>query len=217
MRTMGNRNIRGNKRLTRKRTRKTNATFNRSNLNADMRLNAYTNMISQPSFQGELCKTFNLQGPTQILTTGLVPTIQAVYALGNVNTQIIDWTDYSNSYDQYLIERIKIRIICQTPPTPGTMRWFFDSSNNASLPVPADEARSGVLMTNHSMNANKIWTMTFVVTDPVLLAFRNTNVDYIVGYFKAITNQPQFGTTALGTALYQFSARYRVRFRGRHV
>lgn len=171
--------------------------------------------VARPSYASELVRTFRLPGSTQLVTT--VGTAFAfTYALGNATSQIPDWTDISNMYDSYFISRVSIQIMCLTPPTPGGARWFFDSSATAGVPTVNDaEDRLGVLITNHSMNVNRVWTLTFNVRDYSLLSYRNTTVDYVFGYFKGITNLAQFGTSATNTLLYQYRAFYTVHCRGK--
>lgn len=173
-------------------------------------------LIQQPAFAQEQVKKFILPGPSQLVTT-VGTTFAVVYAIGNLSTQATDFTDLSNMFDQYVILGADVSIQCLTPPTPGMAFWNFNSSANATIPVAVDESRDGTQLTNHSMNANKQWSMSFSVKDPFLLAYRTTGIDYVVGYFKGFTNLANFGTSALNTLLYRFRVKYHVVFRGRKV
>jgi len=157
-----------------------------------------------------------LPGPSQLVTTSGT-TFSVVYDIGDVSTQVSDWTDISASWIEYVILGVDVTIMCMTPPTPGMAFWFFDSSANGSAPLVIEEACDGVVRTNHSMNANKIWKMQFRVRDPPLLAYRRTNVDYTVGYFKGLTNATNFGTSAANTLLYRFTVVYDILVRGREL
>jgi hypothetical protein len=172
------------------------------------------NSMYHPLYPQDIVRRFRLPGSTQLVTTTLT-SFAFTYALGNATSQIPDWTDISNMYDQYVLTDVSIEIMCVTPPTPGTARWFFDGQS-AAVPTANDaEDRLGVKITNHSMNANRVWTMKFSVRDFSLLSFRGTTVDYVFGYFKGITNLANFGTTASNTLLYQFRAFYSVVVRGK--
>lgn len=173
-------------------------------------------MLRVKSFPGEQTYTCWSPGPTQLLSTTLT-SFSNVYAIGNASTQIGNFTDFSNQWDQYVILQSRIEVRCITPPTPGTAIWFFDGSANAAVPVAADEYRNGVLVTSHSMNTNKVWKLYFKVVDNQLLAFRNTTVDYVVGYFKSYTDLARFGTSAINTLMYNFRVFYLVLYKGRKV
>lgn len=162
-----------------------------------------------PVYPGDIVRKFTLPGATQLVTTTLT-SFAFTYGLGNATTQIPDWTDISNMYDQYVITQVIIKVMCVTPPTPGSARWFFDPASATTPTVNDAEDRLGVLITNHSMNANKVWTLRFIVRDFSLLSFRATTVDYLFGYFKGITNAANFGTSAANTLLYQYRAYYHV-------
>jgi len=174
----------------------------------------YFPLYDGPQYQQEVYKNFELAGSTQLVTTAGTAFL-VNYPLGNVTSQIPDWTDISNMYDEYMLKEIRIEIMCLTPPTPGGARWFFNSIDPAFPTVNDAEDRTGVLMTNHSMNNNRVWRMKFLIKDFSLLSHRATSVDYVVGYFKGITNTANFGTSALNTLLYQFRAYYRFSVRGK--
>ncbi len=174
-----------------------------------------TRLIHQPSYPGEWVRQYSLPGPNQLISTSGT-TFTFVYAIGSPSSQVLNWTDFSTLYDEYVIQSCHFKITCVTPPTPGVAYWFFDNSSS-SLPTVNDCARNGAQMTQHSMNDHKIWPMSYKVIDYSLLSFRRTVVDYDVGYFKGITNAANFGTSAANTLLYSVQPFYSIVFRGRKV
>lgn len=174
-------------------------------------------LIKTPDYPGQEVRNFLLPTLSTLVSTGIGSNFAIALAIGNATTSISDWTDISNMYDQYVITGVTIEIMCLTPPTPGMAFWFFDASGNSALPNIIDESRNGVLRTNHSMNANRVWTMKYHVSNYTLLAYRNTTVDYVLGYFKGFTNLGNFGTSAISTLLYRYTVKYNVVCRGRKL
>ncbi len=170
--------------------------------------------LRTPLFFGQQIKFMTLPGPSQLVTTSGT-SFSVVYPLGNVSTQVIDWTDITATFREYCIIAVHLEVMCMTPPTPGMAFWFFDSAPNAAAPLVVEEASDGVLRTNHSMNVNRVWRRTFVVKDPLFLSYRDSSVNYVLGYWKGMTNNTNFGTTAANTLLYRYTAKYDVLLRGR--
>lgn len=173
-------------------------------------------LTAPPQYRGDRSLTLQVRGATQIVSTGATMSFAINAALGNPNLQVSDWTDQVAYWDEYVIMRSTVHIWCITPPVTGSSRFWLQV-NNTGVPSASDaEGRLGVIFTTNSNNRSQNhWQLNWVNQDLNALEYRATNVDYVYGYFKGYTDAPNFGTTAVNSALYQTRTYYQVRLRGR--
>lgn len=167
-------------------------------------------------YKGEQTVVLRLKGATQFFSTGATSSATAIYAIGNVTSQIIDWSDQLAYWDEYVILSSITEVICITPSTTGSSRFWVQKTDSAPGDLPGNaETRNNVRMMVHSNNFNNRAKFTYKNEDYINLIYRPTSDDYIMGYFNGVTNNANFGTTAINSALFQYRTYYTVKFRGK--
>lgn len=165
---------------------------------------------------GDQSLIIQVRGATQLVAAGATASFAINAALGEPNVQVSDWTDQVAYWDEYVILNSVTHIWCITPPTTGSARWWLQVNNTGPPTSSEAEGRLGVIFTTHSNNrSSNHWQLKWTNQDLNALEYRATNVDYIYGYYKGYTDTPNFGTTAVNSALYQTRTYYQIRLRGR--
>jgi hypothetical protein len=146
---------------------------------------------------------------TSTVTTGVIAHNHACDPVADVNS----WAErMGDMFVEYRVIKI-VAIIHNIASATGLTQFYWDEVNSTPDAAAASQ-RTGMTILANTLGNQAYKVTSFVPTDLDDLNYKQITSSQTVAYFKAYTNNTDYGTTTVATDLFSYRLHYYIQFKG---